>query len=363
MIPWVTDRARIGLVVAAIAASVPMIAFAQTTDPAIEGVPTEADTEEVNASPTDDQDGTDEDTSMQASPSSMSAIPPEVEVDIQRRFNELRSELLDDRAGTVDWWLAFMAVVLGFFAIVVVLGGYIAFTRFREIEAAAKSSVATVTEIAETSKRHLKEIERNREKSDEILQSMNAETAADNPEEADQAVESIRENPEASPIQKAIGLAVSLQRLGKRDEAIEKWRAVAHVAEGSDNDLAARAWFSIGYLLKDKDPESCVSAYDEAIRLKPDFAEAYSNRGNTKQELGQYEVAIDDYDEAIRLNPDFAEAYSNRGNAKQELGQYEAAIADCNEAIRLKPDFAGAYSNRGCRKTGTRAVRGRHRRL
>ena len=285
MIPRVTARARIGLVVAAIAASVPMIAFAQTSDPAIEGVPTEAEAEEVNASPTGGQDGTGDDTSMQAGPSSRSAIPAEVEVDIQRRFNELRSELLDDRAGAVDWWLAFMAVVLGFFAIVVVLGGYIAFARFREIEAEAQSSVGTVTEIAETSKRHLKEIERDRAKVDEIARRMSAETVANNPEEADQAVESVRENPEASPIQKAIGLAVSLQRLGKRDEAIEKWGAVATVAEGSDNDLASRAWFSVGYLLQDEDPERSVSAYDRAIRLKPDYAEAYINRGNTNCDI------------------------------------------------------------------------------
>ena len=272
MIRWITARVRIGLVIAALAVTVPMIAFAQTSDPDIESVPTEAEAEEVNASPTGDQDGTGEDTSMQAGPSSRSAIPTEGEVDILRRFNELRRELLDDRASYIDRWLAAIAVVLGFFAIVVVLGGYIAFTRFREIEAEAKSSVGTVTEIGEAAKNHLAEIERNRDEAAEIVRSMNAETAAENPEEADLAVESVLKNPEASPIQQAIGRALSLQRRGKRDEAIEKWRAVASVAEGSDNDIAARAWFSVGYLIEERDPERCVSAYDEAIRLKPDFA-------------------------------------------------------------------------------------------
>ena len=50
MIRWVTELARIGLIVAAIAATVPMIAFAQANEPAIEGVPAEADA--VTASPT-----------------------------------------------------------------------------------------------------------------------------------------------------------------------------------------------------------------------------------------------------------------------------------------------------------------------
>ena len=110
MIRWITARARIGLVVAAMTASVPMIAFAQTSEPAIESVPTEAEVEEVNANPMGD------DMSEGTEPPARSAIPAEVDVEFQRLFTELRSDLLDGRADTVDWWLAALAVVLGFFA-------------------------------------------------------------------------------------------------------------------------------------------------------------------------------------------------------------------------------------------------------
>ena len=83
---------------------------------------------------------------------------------------------------------------------------------------------------------------------------------------------------------------------------------------------------------------------------------------NTKQ--GQYEAdAIADYDEAIRLKPNDAGAYLNRGIAKQKQGQYEAAIADYDEAIRLKPDFADSLHQPGPRETEARAVRSRRRRL
>ena len=158
MIRWVTALARIGLLVAAIATTLPMIAFAQTSEPTIESVPTEA--EEANASPTGDQDGTGDDTSTQAGPSSRSAIPVEVEAEFQRLLTQHRSELLDDRAAYIDRWLAVIAIVLTFFGIVVAVASFLGFRRFREIEVAANSSVATVTEIAETSKRHLKEIVR-----------------------------------------------------------------------------------------------------------------------------------------------------------------------------------------------------------
>ena len=271
--------------------------------------------------------------------------------------------------------------MIGFLALVSVVLGYVGFRRFQKIEAEAKGSVEVVTKLAEDAKRHVEEIESNRDRSAEVLRDMNAQIAADDPEEARQAAANVRENPTASPLDKAIARAVSLQQQGRRDEAGETWRAVAHVAEESDNDLAARAWFSVGYLVQNENPEDCIFANGQAIRLKPAFAEAYTNRGNAKRELGRhvdaiadhdeairlkpdyavaynnrgaakhalerYDEALADYDKAIRLKPDLADAYNNRGNAKHALGQHEAAIADCDEAIRLKPDYAQAYGNRG----------------
>ena len=97
--------------------------------------------------------------------------------------------------------------------------------------------------------------------------------------------------------------------------------------------------------------------YTMAIRLKPDFAEAYNNRGVAKGNLGQYFAAISDYDIAIRLKPDDATAYCNRGVAKAELGQHVAAISDYDIAIRLKPDDANAYNTRGIAKADLGVVK------
>ena len=167
------------------------------------------------------------------------------------------------------------------------------------------------------------------------MEGLNAQIASDDPGKATQAILSVRQNPEASLTDKAIADAVSLQQQGKRADAIEKWRAIAHVVEGSDNDLAARAWFSVGYLALDEDPKGSVLANDRAIRLKPDLAGAYSNRGNAKHALGRHEDAIADYDEAIHLNPTLVEAYSNRGAAKVALVLKDAARKDFEIALEL----------------------------
>ena len=90
-----------------------------------------------------------------------------------------------------------------------------------------------------------------------------------------------------------------------------------------------------------------MACFDKAVELQPNYAEAYSNRGNTLQKLGHLQEALASLDQAILLKPDFAEAYANRGNVFQELGQLVEAMTCFDKAISLKPDLAGLYVNRG----------------
>ena len=348
MIQLFITGVRVGLIAAAITATFSMITFAQTTKPTIENTPTATREEVTSDSLKSDKKSTDRDTSVQTEWPAGPAISAAVKVEIQRHVNNLRREQLDDRASYIDYWLAAVAIVLTFFGIVIALAGYIGFGRFREIETEGKENVTASAEQVEDAKRLVDEIKSIRDESAEILQDMNAEDVAEAPEEAKQAAANVAENPMASLIDKAIIQAVFLQQENKRDEAIEKWRAIARVAAGIDNDQAARAWFSVGYLLDNS--EESISAYDRAISLKSDFVEAYNNRGIAKADLERYEEAIADFDEAIRLKPDYVEAYYNRGIAKVKLERYEEAIADFDEAIRLKPGYAEAYNNRGIAK-------------
>ena len=98
---------------------------------------------------------------------------------------------------------------------------------------------------------------------------------------------------------------------------------------------------------KCSDPQKAIDYLNEAIKQKPNWAEAYNNRGNAYGDLSQNQRAIEDYNEAIHIKPDYAHAYGNRGIAYYDLGQYQKAIEDYNEAIRLKPDDVYTYTNRG----------------
>ncbi|MBT8081667.1 MAG: sulfotransferase [Gammaproteobacteria bacterium] len=97
--------------------------------------------------------------------------------------------------------------------------------------------------------------------------------------------------------------------------------------------------------------DEAVKAFDEAIRARPDFAEAYSNRGNALKGLGRFADSVGNYDKAITLKPDFADAYYNRANALKDLGELDAAIASYENALRLRPDLAPAHRNLSALKT------------
>lgn len=212
------------------------------------------------------------------------------DVETQRHFdnlrNELRRELLDDRAETINWWLTAVAIVLTSLGVIAAFLSIIGFRRFREIEVEARENVAQSKKYAEEARELVQEIGERKKKADEVTKrilrmadalqqyrlSLDLGDSAsddaplsilldrgrrepDTAQEAEEAVREVRRNPEASPLARAIADAYSLKRAGRIEEAIEKWRSIANAAEGSDNDLAARAWLSVGYLLYERGGE------------------------------------------------------------------------------------------------------------
>ena len=71
------------------------------------------------------------------------------------------------------------------------------------------------------------------------------------------------------------------------------------------------------------------------------------NRGDAWAAKKEYDKAIADFNEAIRLDPKLALAFTDRGNAWRAKKEYDKAIADFNEVIRLDPKNAWAYNSRG----------------
>ena len=96
-----------------------------------------------------------------------------------------------------------------------------------------------------------------------------------------------------------------------------------------------------------RDFDRALADLDEAMRIDPDYACAWTNRGRVYALKGDPDRAIADYDQAIRIDPGFALAFNNRGDAWFGKGDIEHALADFNAAIRYNPELAIGYGNRG----------------
>lgn len=94
------------------------------------------------------------------------------------------------------------------------------------------------------------------------------------------------------------------------------------------------------------DLDAAIADYSEAIRINPDFGDAFCNRGMARQAKDDIDGALADYDQAIRLQPADPINFNNRGVAREAKGDLEGALADYHEAILLKRDFNLAVKNR-----------------
>ena len=54
------------------------------------------------------------------------------------------------------------------------------------------------------------------------------------------------------------------------------------------------------------------------------------------REKGDVEGALQDYSEAIRLKPDYADAFNNRSLVRRAKGDLRGAVEDSKEATRLR---------------------------
>ncbi len=70
----------------------------------------------------------------------------------------------------------------------------------------------------------------------------------------------------------------------------------------------------------------------------------YFENASAEMDKGNFSKALLDYGNAIKLKPDYVEAYIGRGEAKFKLGDLNGALADYNKAAELKPDLVSTLS-------------------
>jgi tetratricopeptide (TPR) repeat protein len=107
----------------------------------------------------------------------------------------------------------------------------------------------------------------------------------------------------------------------------------------------------------DKDDEA-VAAFQEAIKLDPELAEARFRLGLGYTALGKHEEAEAEYKKAVEVfkkylseHDDDSEAHYDLGQTYAGLGQYSDAIREYREATKLKDNDADIYYDLGVAHT------------
>lgn len=117
----------------------------------------------------------------------------------------------------------------------------------------------------------------------------------------------------------------------------------------------ARALLEKGKQLYREDQDAAaVEAFQQAIRLDPDLAEAHFRLGlgyetldKAEEAEAEYKKAVESYKKHLTENPDDAEAHYNLGQTYASLHQYSDAVREYRQAIKLKNDDAEMYYDLG----------------
>ncbi len=110
----------------------------------------------------------------------------------------------------------------------------------------------------------------------------------------------------------------------------------------------AEAHYNLGNALaKTGRLREAIGHYELALQIRPDYAAAHYNLGNVLLQEDKVSDAIGHYEQALRSKPDFIEAHNALGNALFRQGKFPEAIEHWQQALRIKPDYIDAHLNLG----------------
>lgn len=245
--------------------------------------------------------------------------------------------------------------------------------RFQqEIESLQADAINQIEGSINQARNTLYQLEKNTTKADAAIESLKVQTIIQVPEsETEESLGSREEDPdtvtgdgllngssqesqvtnepELSSRDRNLAAARQLAKQGEKlflnnqlDQAITAYNEALKL----DPDLA-EVWNNRGVVLtKSKRYQEAIASYEKAIQIRTDYPDAWSNRGVALGKLNYYQAAVFSYDRAIQLKENYLDAWNNRGQALMNLEQYDEAIASYNQAAKIRPDFYKTWYNK-----------------
>ncbi|KAL2099075.1 hypothetical protein ACEWY4_005555 [Coilia grayii] len=165
----------------------------------------------------------------------------------------------------------------------------------------------------------------------------------------DKAMACLTDATSETPLPILILLGKTQMRARLFPDAMESFKK-ALALEGNMGHDRAQIYHLMGmcYMSQDLLQQAC-DAFSNAVKINPDYAEAYHQRGLCRMRLHQVK-SVQDLNRALSINPYFFQVYLSRATYYGSRDRYSKAILNCNEAINLQPSSVRAYLYRGAFK-------------
>jgi tetratricopeptide (TPR) repeat protein len=117
-----------------------------------------------------------------------------------------------------------------------------------------------------------------------------------------------------------------------------------HVVE----QTGVESWLNQGIALGDKGKyEEAIQAFDEAIRINPQYEAAWYLKGAALHQQARYDEAIGAIDRAIEINPQDSDAWYLKGMVLDDLGKSDEAMQAFDNSTQIDPQNADAWYYKG----------------
>ena len=133
------------------------------------------------------------------------------------------------------------------------------------------------------------------------------------------------------------------EKLGKNSEAIDSFLKSINL-----DPTLYQSYLNAGTLIRKnkKDFNLAVKYFEQAIDIKPDYFEAFSNYSSLLEEMGDFSLSYEKACKSILINQNNPKAYYNKALALNGLGHVFEAIENYNTSINLDSSFTDSHFNK-----------------
>jgi tetratricopeptide (TPR) repeat protein len=139
-------------------------------------------------------------------------------------------------------------------------------------------------------------------------------------------------------------------RKGELDKAVSEFQTALDIRSGNTqshyNLGTALVQSNLGNALaREQLWDAAIDHLQEAVRLRPDYGDAYFNLGSVLFQQGKIDQAIAQWQTALAINPRDAVAYRNVADALRKQGKLKEAISEYEQALNIAPEDSATLNN------------------